>query len=146
MTLVGSQSTDEDGQIVSFLWEQISGTSVVLNSADQITTTFTAPNIEDNLFFSLSVTDDGFSTTKDTVIINIINTNANPVANAGQDQVVYYNQVVTLDGSQRQMRWANNFIFMGQISGTSVVLNSADQVTTTLAPAEDNILVFISGF
>ena len=27
VTLDGSQSTDEDGQIVSFLWEQISGTS-----------------------------------------------------------------------------------------------------------------------
>ena len=144
VTLDGSQSTDEDGQIVSFLWEQISGTSVVLNSADQITTTFTAPNIEDNLFFSLSVTDDGFSTTKDTVIINIINTNANPVANAGQDQVVDYSQVVTLDGSQSTDEDGQIVSFLWeQISGTSVVLNSADQITTTfIAPAEDNILVF----
>ena len=144
VTLDGSQSTDEDGQIVSFLWEQISGTSVVLNSADQITTTFTAPNIEDNLFFSLSVTDDGFSTTKDTVIINIINTNANPVANAGQDQVVDYSQVVTLDGSQSTDEDGQIVSFLWeQISGTSVVLNSVDQITTTfIAPAEDNILVF----
>ena len=76
VTLDGSQSTDEDGQIVSFLWEQISGTSVVLNSADQITTTFIAPAEDNILVFSLAVFDEFSGFDFDTVSVVVQGTTA----------------------------------------------------------------------
>ncbi len=53
---------DLDGEIVSYYWEQVSGTEVTLESTDTATTRFQAPNISGNrsirLLFKVTVTDD----------------------------------------------------------------------------------------
>ena len=49
--------------------------NVILNSNDQLTTTFTSPNEEGELVFKLTVFDNDFSSDVDTVVITIINTN-----------------------------------------------------------------------
>ena len=145
VTLDGSSSFDPDGTIGSYEWSQLSGTNVVLSSTDQQTTTFTSPNQEGDLVFILTVLDNEFSSDIDTVVINIVNTNILPVANAGVDQSVYNNELVTLDGSSsfdpdgtiESYEWS-------QLSGANVVLSSADQQTTTFtSPNESDILVFI---
>jgi len=144
VALDGSQSSDSDGTIELFLWEQISGTTVVLSSVEENTTSFTSPNIEGSLFFSLTVTDDGFSSTKDTVVITIVNTNINPVANAGPDQLVGYSESVTLDGTQSSDPDGTIESFLWeQLSGVNVVLGSPGESTTAFtSPTEENILVF----
>lgn len=144
VALDGSQSSDSDGTIESFLWEQISGTTVVLSSVEENTTSFTSPNIEGSLFFSLTVTDDSFLSTNDTIVITVVNTNINPVANAGPDQLVGYSETVTLDGSQSSDPDGiiESFLWE-QLSGVNVVLGSPGESTTTFtSPMEENILVF----
>ncbi|MBW2001292.1 MAG: fibronectin type III domain-containing protein, partial [Deltaproteobacteria bacterium] len=48
VTLDGSNSTDPDDGIASYLWEQTSGPSVNLSSADEVQSTFTAPDVGPN--------------------------------------------------------------------------------------------------
>ena len=145
VTLDGSSSFDPDGTIESYQWSQLSGTNVVLSPTDQQITAFTSPNQEGDLVFILTVLDNEFSSDTDTVVINIVNTNILPVANAGVDQSVNNNELVTLDGSSsfdpdgtiESYQWS-------QLSGTNVVLSSADQQTTSFtSPNESDILVFI---
>lgn len=58
VTLTG-QGSDTDGTIASYLWQQVSGTSVTLTNQDSAEVNFTAPVSDDSetLVFSLTVTD-----------------------------------------------------------------------------------------
>ena len=60
VTLTGSGSSDPDGTIVSYLWEQTAGPSVTITNADSATATVTAPrsSTASTLQFRLTVTDD----------------------------------------------------------------------------------------
>jgi len=144
VALDGSGSSDPDGTIASYQWTQISGTSVALSSPEQVVTTFTSPNEEGNLLFKLVVTDNESASDTDTIGVTIINTNMNPVASAGEDQVAGFSELVTLDGSGSSdpdgtiasYQWT-------QISGTSVALSSpSEAIATFTSPTEENILVF----
>ena len=73
VTLDGTGSSDADGTIVTYQWEQTdgTGTSVTLSGATSDTATFDAPAISSilTLTFRLTVTDnDGFSSTDDTSV------------------------------------------------------------------------------
>ena len=69
--LDGSGSTDENSEIISYIWEQLSGESVSLFSPDQQVATIYTPEINTLLSFSLTVFDvQGFSD-KDTVNIYV---------------------------------------------------------------------------
>lgn len=64
-------SATDDGQIVSVLWEQLSGPAVSLTNAEVLTASFVAPTVEEStvLTFRLTVTDDKAAT--DSVEINV---------------------------------------------------------------------------
>ena len=64
--LDGSESGDENGEISSFLWEQLSGEVVSVFSADQEVATFYSPTTEGSLSFVLSVFDGQGLSDKDT--------------------------------------------------------------------------------
>jgi hypothetical protein len=72
--LDGSASTDSDGTIASYRWEQTKGTIVQLTDADTSTPRFTAPSSEETetLVFSLVVTDNEGLEATDTVNILIV--------------------------------------------------------------------------
>jgi hypothetical protein len=101
VTLDGSNSSDPDGNISSYQWTQISGSSVTLSSSTAAQPTFTAPNVGpsgESLTFQLTVTDSGGLQSTDTCIVNISWINLPPTADAGPDQTVSAGDTVTLDG------------------------------------------------
>ena len=72
---LNSNSTDPDGEVVSYQWTQVSGTPVTLSDPASAQTTFTAPDVGpdgDILTFSLTVTDNSGLQGTDicTIIIN----------------------------------------------------------------------------
>jgi hypothetical protein len=100
--LNGSNSTDPDDGIDSFLWMQTSGTPVALSSISSPQPTFTAPDVEPDgmaLTFQLTVTDKGDLDSTDECIVNVSWVNQPPKADAGSDQTVEEGSVVLLDGS-----------------------------------------------
>lgn len=70
VTLDGTGSTDSDGTIVSYLWEETTASGVTINNATSATATFTAPS-QQTLTFRLTVTDNNTATDTDTVDIGI---------------------------------------------------------------------------
>jgi hypothetical protein len=102
VTLNGSNSSDPDGSITAYLWEQTGGTAVTLSSTTAAQPTFTAPNVGsggESLTFQLTVTDDVGLKATDAISVNILWVNAPPTANAGPDQTVDEGATVTLNGS-----------------------------------------------
>ena len=132
-TLDGSGSTDSDGSIASYLWEQISGTSVTLNNANTSIADFTLPNVPDNtteeLVFQLTVTDNYGLTSSDTISIFVqdaLITNTLPVADAGASQIVNEGTLVTLDGSaSSDAEDGTNISYLWtQTAGTPITLDN----------------------
>ncbi|MBW2059721.1 MAG: hypothetical protein JRJ26_19720 [Deltaproteobacteria bacterium] len=86
VTLDGSNSSDSDDGIASYLWEQTSGPGVVLSGASGIQPTFVSPDVGPDgvsLTFKLTVTDRGGLQGTDTCIVNVSWMNTPPTADAG---------------------------------------------------------------
>ena len=144
VTLDGSVSADSDGTISSYAWSQISGTGVELSSPSEQTTTFTSPGVEGDLVFRLVVIDDQSASDSDTVTISVVNTNIDPVAIAGEDQIIGVGDPVTLDGSaSTDSDGTISSYLWSQISGQAVTLSATNEATTTFtSPTQEDILVF----
>jgi len=140
VTLDGSNSTDPDDGIASYLWTQVDGDPVTLSDPTSNITTFTAPESNQdgsNLTFQLTVKDaGGLQNTANCLVYIIPEINEPPIANAGEDQVAYKDDVVILDGSRSSdpdgeiasYQWT-------QISGTPVTLSGPTSVLPTfIAP------------
>ena len=105
VTLDGTGSSDADGTIVSYLWEQLPAGIHTVRFSRMIPrpqATFTAPEVDatgETLTFRLTVTDnDGFESS-DTVSVNVID-RINPIAVADADPTNPKETTeVTLDGS-----------------------------------------------
>ena len=147
VTLSGS-GTDPDGTIVAYRWVQTVGTFVTLSGANTQNASFTAPEaasediIVEDLEFQLTVTDDDGTTATDTVLISVasffIVDNERPTADAGPDQTVDENTLVTLSGSGTD---PDGFIVHYewlQIGGTRVLLLGADTPTPSFTAPDVN--------
>ena len=74
VTLDGSSSTDSDGTIVSYHWNQFFGTPVTLSSLSDVNPTFDAPDVDppsNVLKFRLTVTDNVGDSSSDEVEITV---------------------------------------------------------------------------
>lgn len=102
--LNGSNSSDADGDSLSYSWSFSAlpaDSSAILSSTTVASPTFTA-DISGSYELSLVVSDGTDSSAADSVTITvaeIVMENTPPVANAGADQQVSVNEVVTLSGS-----------------------------------------------
>ncbi len=126
VTLNGSNSTDPDNDIASYLWEQTAGPVISLSGSTAAQLTFTSPDVGLSgvaLTFRLTVTDSGGLLSTDTSIINVTWVNAPPTANTGPDQTVPEGATVTLDGSNSSDPDDGIFSYLWeQTAGTPVTL------------------------
>ena len=100
--LDGTASYDPDVEPLTYQWTQLFGPAVTLLGGNTVLPTFVAPNVGAGgatIVFDLTVTDPHTLTGPDSVSINISNVNQNPIANAGPDQTVNENTLVTLNGT-----------------------------------------------
>ncbi|BBO88643.1 fibronectin type III domain-containing protein [Desulfosarcina ovata] len=161
VALDGTASSDSDGSIVSYLWEQTGGTSITISNSSQALATFTAPVVDadgETLTFSLTVTDDDGNTSVATTTVNVlksdstdadseeasdtpaeIGVNQSPSASAGDSQTVYEGDAVTLDGTASSDSDGSIVSYLwAQTGGTSITVSNSSQAQATFtAPVVD---------
>jgi hypothetical protein len=102
INLSGS-GTDSDGSISDYQWQQVGGTTVVINNSNSASASFTAPEVLvggiDVLVFQLIVTDNESANTSDFITIIVNPVAIAPTANAGPDQTLNEGLAVSLDGT-----------------------------------------------
>jgi hypothetical protein len=142
VALDGSNSSDPDGSIATYFWEQTAGPAVSLSNSTTAQLTFTSPNVGlqgESLTFKLTVTDNLGLQGSDEVVITVGWQNEPPRADAGSDLTVTEGETVTLDGSNSSdpdgRIVAYDWVQTG--SGTSVTLSdfSAAQPKFVAPPA-----------
>jgi len=148
---LSGSATDADiddgaNQALSYLWTQVSGTSVTLTGDTSTTPSFNAPSTPNaqDLVFRLTVSDGsgGVGTADVTVSVEA---NRLPVSDAGADQSdIQPNTLVTLDGSGSSDADPQTITYLWeQTAGTTVTLSSTTAVsptfTTPITPAAQTL-------
>ena len=139
--LNASESYDQDGEIETYSWTQLSGSPINIEFSDSVFAQFVVP--EGGLVdVELVVVDNEGKSGKDSVRVVV---NQPPISNAGGDQQVGYSEVVLLDGSESgdENGEISSFLWE-QLSGEVVSVFSADQeVATFYSPTTDGSLSFV---
>jgi hypothetical protein len=138
VTLNGSNSSDPEGNLF-YRWRQVAGRPVTLSDPAAEQPTFTAPNVGDvgvSLILELTVTDVGGLQAVVDTLVNVAGDDDFPIADAGDDQTVNENSVVTLDGLGSVDPEGENLSYSWrQSAGPSVTLsNPAAEQPTFTAP------------
>jgi hypothetical protein len=143
VTLSGLNSTDPDGTIDSFFWEQTEGEPVYISDPYAPEVSFTSPDVGmdgESLSFRLTVIDNDDSESWDECIVNVVWVNEPPIADAGPDQAVFSGDEVFLDAAMSSDIDDGIATYLWeQIDGPAVSLSGADSVQATfLAPNVDS--------
>lgn len=148
VTLRGMSSYDPDGSIRQYAWNQLSGPEVqLIPTTTRPEPQFVAPYVSQDtvLTFRLTVWDQQFVSSTDTVIITVKNMNGPLVVDAGPDRVVGEGEQVLLDGSASQSPDGALRYTWTQLAGPAVSLSGATSAQPTfVAPSVtgDTVLTF----
>ncbi|HXW12227.1 MAG TPA: LamG-like jellyroll fold domain-containing protein [Nitrososphaeraceae archaeon] len=133
--LDGSQSTDEDGQIVSYKWEQTGGPEINLEQSNEQTASFDVPEsaADSKLTFKLTVVDDKDASDSDDASVQVKTVeNQPPKADAGGDKNAEVNTEGKLDGSKSSDEDGEIVSYKWeQTDGPKVDLKNADEQTAS---------------
>ena len=132
--LDGSKSSDEDGNLVSYKWEQTDGPIVDLK-ADEQTASFDVPEsaADSTLAFKLTVVDDKDASDSDDVTVEVeAQENISPKADAGGNQKAEVNSEVKLDGGKSSDEDGKLVSYKWeQTDGPNADLKNADEKTAS---------------
>ncbi len=155
---MSATASDNDGVIVIYQWEQLSGPSIALFNSNTLLASFTAPIVESSteIVLRLTAIDDEGASTSDSVTLTIIpadiavenNTettvdNTAPSVSAGPDFSVNSEASVMLPGSASDSEGEIVSYSWTQVSGTPVDLINADTATASFTPPKINQSEFI---
>ena len=135
VTLDGSQSTDADGDLLTYRWSLAArppGSTAALNDPMSVNPSFSV-DVAGSYVVSLTVNDGTVESLPDTLSVSTIN--IPPIANAGDDQTVFVGDLVTLNGSNSAdpdgdaLSFYWNFTSLPE--GSSAGLNTADTANPT---------------
>ena len=146
--LDGSDSTDPDGDTLTFIWRQTLGPSVTLDDENGAETGFAAPEVDADVTctFELTVSDGRGGTDTDSVNVFVGQVNQAPEANAGSDMTVLRGEQVFLDGSQSSDPDGDTLEFSWTQTGSSEYAVSLDDPSSAwpsfVAPMVDSVTVF----
>ncbi len=149
VNLSASESSD-DREVTSYNWQQISGPTVSIDNSNSANASFTA-SIAGTLLVQLTVTDAEELSHSDTVIINVIEVipkqpelSAPPIANAGNNQTVTSNNLVTLNAESSTDDLVITEYKWEQVSGVTISLNNANEsIASFTAPYTAGTLSFL---
>lgn len=137
VSLDGGLSSDPDNDTISYLWTQLAGPAVALDTSDPIHPTFTAPTVPvggATLTFQLVVSDGQFSSEPAAVNVVVKNVNHAPVALAGVDQTVGEAAPVVLSGADSYDADTDALTYTWtQIVGPVVTLSNAGTVEASFS-------------
>lgn len=134
--LDGTESSDPDGDLLSFEWtiaSKPSGSEAALNNSSSRTPRFTADKAGE-YEIELSVSDDS-ETAKDIVVIRA---NTEPIANAGVDQTIPIGEEVILNGSESSDpdgdALTHSWVFISRPDGSEATLKNASGPSSSFNP------------
>ena len=132
VVLDGSNSSDPDGDPLTFAWSQVGGPPVPLSGGDTAAPTFT-PSVGGTYVFELAVGDGDGGIATDRVAVTAVN--AGPTADAGPDRTAVKRSVVVLDGSTSSDPDGDALTFLWtQTGGPPVAVGDAATARATFVP------------
>ncbi|WP_372767203.1 DUF1566 domain-containing protein [Pseudoalteromonas sp.] len=123
---------DENGKLVSYLWQQIAGSSLSISNTTLSNLTFTHPLLAQNedVTFKLTITDDEGGKHSNSLTLTLQQSNQLLYANAGANQSAQEFSTVTLDASKSTSIDGSFSCAWVQQSGVSVSLNTPELCKT----------------
>ncbi len=134
--LSGAQSSDADGDLLTYQWEFVSrpsGSSAVLEDADTVAAEFEA-DVAGAYVVSLTVNDGELDSATDNVTIDVAKANSPPTADAGSDQSVVAGDIVTLDASGSSDPDGDSLIYEWRIASRPPVTDAEFSDETAVSP------------
>ncbi len=119
-------SATDDSAVSTTQWAQVAGPQVSLSTANELSTSFTAPSVtvDTILSFELTATDDQTLSSTDSVNITVTAIVDGPTVNAGADQSATSGNTVTLNANLNSGE-ASSYLWQG-ISGNEGIVLTAD--------------------
>lgn len=147
-TLNGSSSSDPDGTITSYLWQQVSGPTTATLSATN-TANVTASNLQVGVYvFRLTVRDNNNATDTDEVVVTVQDNsspNQPPVANAGPDRAITLptnSTTLTGSGSTDSDGTIASYLWQQASGPSAATLSATNTANITVSNLQQGVYVF----
>ena len=152
VTLNGSASSDANDDKLTYVWSLVyapagfvlTANEVKPENATAVKPTFT-PTLTGAYVFGLVVSDGKLSSPKEVVTVTVTPENLAPTANAGIDQSVSINTLVTLDGSAstdpNRDLLTHSWAWVSQPPGSTATLDSSTSAKPKFTPVLDGAYV-----